>query len=291
MFVYCINYNMNYFLRAKQFRTKKRLGQNFLIDENVINRILEEVSPDDTVMEIGAGAGFVTERLVEKAQKVYAVEIDEDAISVLRKIDAKNLNIIHNDILKTNLKDLEDTTFKIVANIPYYITSPILVHLLGEIDDTNNENRNRISEIILMVQYEVAQRLVANESSQGKQYGLLSILTQFYADAEIIKKVPARSFYPAPKVDSALVKIKIRKEPLIKNADLTFLKRVTKACFATRRKNLKNSLLNGGFVKDVVVETLNNLNLSENTRGETLSIQELAALSEELKRNYEKNQG
>lgn len=282
---------MNYFLRAKQFRTKKRLGQNFLIDESVINRILEEVSPDDTVMEIGAGAGFVTERLVEKAQKVYAVEIDEDAISVLRKIDAKNLNIIHNDILKTNLKDLEDTTFKIVANIPYYITSPILVHLLGEIDDTNNENRNRISEIILMVQYEVAQRLVANESSQGKQYGLLSILTQFYADAEIIKKVPARSFYPAPKVDSALVKINIRKEPLIKNADLTFLKRVTKACFATRRKNLKNSLLNGGFVKDVVVETLNNLNLSENTRGETLSIQELAALSEELKRNYEKNQG
>lgn len=282
---------MNYFLRAKQFRTKKRLGQNFLIDESVINRILEEISPDDTVMEIGAGAGFVTERLVEKAQKVYAVEIDEDAISVLRKIDAKNLNIIHNDILKTNLKDLEDTTFKIVANIPYYITSPILVHLLGEIDDTNNENRNRISEIILMVQYEVAQRLVANESSQGKQYGLLSILTQFYADAEIIKKVPARSFYPAPKVDSALVKIKIRKEPLIKNADLTFLKRVTKACFATRRKNLKNSLLNGGFVKDVVVETLNNLNLSENTRGETLSIQELAALSEELKRNYEKNQG
>lgn len=282
---------MNYFLRAKQFRTKKRLGQNFLIDESVINRILEEVSPDDTVMEIGAGAGFVTERLVEKAQKVYAVEIDEDAIFVLRKIDAKNLNIIHNDILKTNLKDLEDTTFKIVANIPYYITSPILVHLLGEIDDTNNENRNRISEIILMVQYEVAQRLVANESSQGKQYGLLSILTQFYADAEIIKKVPARSFYPAPKVDSALVKIKIRKEPLIKNADLTFLKRVTKACFATRRKNLKNSLLNGGFVKDVVVETLNNLNLSENIRGETLSIQELAALSEELKRNYEKNQG
>ena len=282
---------MNYFLRAKQFRTKKRLGQNFLIDESVINRILDEVYPDDTVMEIGAGAGFVTERLVEKAQKVYAVEIDEDAISVLRKIDAKNLNIIHNDILKTNLRDLEDTTFKIVANIPYYITSPILVHLLGEIDDTNNENRNRISEIILMVQYEVAQRLVANESSQGKQYGLLSILTQFYADAEIIKKVPARSFYPAPKVDSALVKIKIRKEPLIKNADLTFLKRVTKACFATRRKNLKNSLLNGGFTKDVVVETLNNLNLSENTRGETLSIQELAALSEELKRNYEKNQG
>lgn len=281
---------MNYFLRAKQFRTKKRLGQNFLIDESVINRIMEEVSPDDIVMEIGAGAGFVTEQLVSKAKKVYAVEIDEEAVSVLKKINAQNLSIIHQDILKTNLKELEDTTFKVVANIPYYITSPILVHLLGEIDDLNNENRNRISEIILMVQYEVAQRLVANEKSQAKQYGLLSILTQFYADTEIIKKVPARSFYPAPKVDSALVKLKVRKEPLVKLKDYSFFKKVIKACFATRRKNLKNSLLNGGFSKDMISTALSNLNIPENTRGETLSIQELARLSEELKKNYENNQ-
>ena len=281
---------MNYFLRAKQFRTKKRLGQNFLIDESVINRIMEEVSPDDIVMEIGAGAGFVTEQLVSKAKKVYAVEIDEEAVSVLKKINAQNLSIIHQDILKTNLKQLEDTTFKVVANIPYYITSPILVHLLGEIDDLDNENRNRISEIILMVQYEVAQRLVANEKSQAKQYGLLSILTQFYADTEIIKKVPARSFYPAPKVDSALVKLKVRKEPLVKLKDYSFFKKVIKACFATRRKNLKNSLLNGGFSKDMISTALSNLNIPENTRGETLSIQELARLSEELKKNYENNQ-
>lgn len=281
---------MNYFLRAKQFRTKKRLGQNFLIDESVINRIMEEVSPDDIVIEIGAGAGFVTEQLVSKAKKVYAVEIDEEAVSVLKKINAQNLSIIHQDILKTNLKELEDTTFKVVANIPYYITSPILVHLLGEIDDLDNENRNRISEIILMVQYEVAQRLVANEKSQAKQYGLLSILTQFYADTEIIKKVPARSFYPAPKVDSALVKLKVRKEPLVKLEDYSFFKKVIKACFATRRKNLKNSLLNGGFSKDMISTALSNLNIPENTRGETLSIQELARLSEELKKNYENNQ-
>ena len=281
---------MNYFLRAKQFRTKKRLGQNFLIDESVINRIMEEVSPDDIVIEIGAGAGFVTEQLVSKAKKVYAVEIDEEAVSVLKKINAQNLSIIHQDILKTNLKELEDTTFKVVANIPYYITSPILVHLLGEIDDLDNENRNRISEIILMVQYEVAQRLVANEKSQAKQYGLLSILTQFYADTEIIKKVPARSFYPAPKVDSALVKLKVRKEPLVKLEDYSFFKKVIKASFATRRKNLKNSLLNGGFSKDMISTALSNLNIPENTRGETLSIQELARLSEELKKNYENNQ-
>lgn len=275
----------DYFLRAKLFKTKKRLGQNFLVDESVIDRIVQEVTPDDTVLEIGPGAGFVTENIVNKAKKVYAVEIDEDAIEALAHIRTNKFTLIHNDILKTNLKDLEDTTFKVVANIPYYITSPILAHLLGEIDDLNNDNRKRISEIILMVQWEVAQRLVANEKSPSKQYGLLSILTQFNAEVELIQKVGRRSFYPAPKVDSALVRITINKEPKVKVNNYTFLKRVVKACFATRRKNLKNSLINGGFSKESVSKTLSNLNIEENTRGETLSIQEFAKLSEELKNN------
>lgn len=275
----------DYFLRAKLFKTKKHLGQNFLVDESVIDRIVQEVTADDTVLEIGPGAGFVTENIVNKAKKVYAVEIDEDAIEALAHIRTNKFTLIHNDILKTNLKDLEDTTFKVVANIPYYITSPILAHLLGEIDDLNNDNRKRISEIILMVQWEVAQRLVANEKSPSKQYGLLSILTQFNAEVELIQKVGKRSFYPEPKVDSALVRITINKEPKVKVNDYTFLKRVVKACFATRRKNLKNSLINGGFSKESVSKTLNNLNIEENTRGETLSIQEFAKLSEELKNN------
>ena len=278
---------MNYYIRAKQFKTKKRLGQNFLVDENVINRILQEVNPEDTVLEIGAGAGFVTEQLVKKVKKVYAVEIDEEAVSVLQKIDAPNLEIIHNDILKTQLKDFETTSFKIIANIPYYITSPILLHLLGEIDDLNNENRSRISEIVLMVQLEVAQRLAANQNSPSKQYGLLSILAQFYADVDIIQRVPAKSFYPVPKVESALVKLKIRKEPLIKLDDYKFFRKVIKACFSTRRKNIKNSLLNGGFSKEQTTTALNRLNIPENARGETLSIQQLADLSAELKSNYE----
>ena len=278
---------MNYYIRAKQFKTKKRLGQNFLVDENVINRILQEVNPEDTVLEIGAGAGFVTEQLVKKVKKVYAVEIDEEAVSVLQKIDAPNLEIIHNDILKTQLKDFEEEKFKIIANIPYYITSPILLHLLGEIDDLNNENRSRISEIVLMVQLEVAQRLAANQNSPSKQYGLLSILAQFYADVDIIQRVPAKSFYPAPKVESALVKLKIRKEPLIKLDDYKFFRKVIKACFSTRRKNIKNSLLNGGFSKEQTTTALNRLNIPESTRGETLSIQQLADLSAELKSNYE----
>ncbi len=273
----------DYFLRAKLFKTKKRLGQNFLVDESVIDRIVQEVTPDDTVLEIGPGAGFVTENIVNKAKKVYAVEIDEDAIEALAHIKTNKFCLIHNDILKTNLKDLEDTTFKVVANIPYYITSPILAHLLGEIDDLENENRKRISEIILMVQWEVAQRLIADENSPSKQYGLLSILAQFNADVELIQKVDRRSFYPAPKVDSALVRIKINDTPKVQVSDYTFLKRVIKACFATRRKNIKNSLLNGGFSKESVAKALSELNFSENTRGETLSIEDFARLSEALK--------
>ena len=277
----------NYFLRAKQFRTKKRLGQNFLIDEKTIERIIEEVKPTDTILEIGAGAGFVTEQLVKHAKKVYAVEIDEDAIAELKKINAPNLTIIHNDILKTELKDVEDTTFKIIANIPYYITSPILLHLLGEIDDLNNDNRNRISEIILMVQYEVAQRIIANENSDGKQYGQLSILTQFYADTEIIKKVHRRAFYPAPKVDSALVKLQIRKNPIVKTDDYTYLRKTIKAAFSTRRKNIKNALMNGGFSREIIQQALISSGIEESIRAESLSIQKFTQLAQELKK-YEK---
>lgn len=274
-----------YLLRAKLFKTKKRLGQNFLIDENVINTITDEVTSEDTVLEIGPGAGFVTENIVNKAKKVYAVELDEDAIEALQHIKTEKFHLIHNDILKVQLKDLEDNVFKVVANIPYYITSPILAHLLGEIDDLDNENRKHISEIILMVQWEVAQRLLADETSPSKQYGLLSILAQFNADVALIQKVGRKSFYPAPKVDSALVRIKINKTPKVKVEDYHFLRKVIKACFATRRKNLKNSLLNAGFSKDAVLKTLSALNYSENTRGETLSIEKLAELSEELKKN------
>ena len=274
-----------YLLRAKLFKTKKRLGQNFLIDENVINTITDEVTSEDTVLEIGPGAGFVTENIVNKAKKVYAVELDKDAIEALQHIKTEKFHLIHNDILKVQLKDLEDNVFKVVANIPYYITSPILAHLLGEIDDLDNENRKHISEIILMVQWEVAQRLLADETSPSKQYGLLSILAQFNADVALIQKVGRKSFYPAPKVDSALVRIKINKTPKVKVEDYHFLRKVIKACFATRRKNLKNSLLNAGFTKDAVLKTLSALNYSENTRGETLSIEKLAELSEELKKN------
>lgn len=277
---------MTYFERAKKFRAKKRLGQNFLVNERCIETILDtsDITKDDIVVEIGPGLGFVTEQLVKLAKKVYAVELDEDMVNEISKIDADNLEIIHRDILKTDLSQFGEN-IKVVANIPYYITSPILAHLLGEVNDLNNANRNSISQVVLMVQYEVAKRLSANENSPSKEFGLLSILAQFWADVEFIEKVSARSFFPAPKVESAIVKLTVRKEPLLKLENYDFFKKVIKGCFATRRKNIKNSLVNVGFAKNAVETTLKELNIDENLRGETLSIEQMGRLSETLKGN------
>lgn len=278
---------MDYIQRAKSFRTKKRLGQNFLVDDGIIQAILDNsnITKEDVVIEIGAGAGFVTEQLVKHAQKVIAIELDEDAIEVLKKIPADNLEIIHKDILKTDLSALSDKKVKIVANIPYYITSPIIAHLLGEIDDLENKNRIKIDDIILMVQYEVAQRIVATEKSPSKQYGLLTILSQFWADCEIIKKVGRKSFYPSPKIDSALVKLKVRQTPKLELSDYKHFRKTIKAGFSQRRKNIKNCLLSGGFTKENIKKSLEALNFDENIRGETISIEDFGKLSEELIKN------
>ena len=276
---------MDYLQRAKYFRTKKRLGQNFLINEEVLNDIVEyaDLSDKDTVLEIGPGVGFLTEKLVKSAGKVIAVELDEEAVHELQKLDAKNLTILHQDILKTDISSLvQNTKIKVVANIPYYITTTILAHLLGETDDLNNKNRNSISEIILMVQEEVARRMVATEKSQGKQFGLLSILSQFWADCSSLRTVGRRSFYPSPKVTSALVKLSVRNEPLLKLSDYSYFRKTIKAAFGQRRKNIKNALCNAGFDKTSVLNVLKLLSFNENVRDENLSINDLGKISEEL---------
>lgn len=277
--------NMNYFERAKFFRTKKRLGQNFLINGEVIQDIIDEanIQPDDTVVEIGPGVGFVTEQLVKYAKEVIAIELDEEAIKELEKLNAPNLRIIHADILKTDLSTLCEGNIKVVANIPYYITSPIIAHLLGEVDDLENKNRNKITDIILMVQEEVARRMVADENSPSKQYGLLTILSQFWADVEIFRLVGRKSFFPAPKVNSALVKLIVKKEPKLKLSDYAHFRKTVKAAFSQRRKNIKNCLLNGGFSREAISSVLSKLGIDENTRGEKLSIETFGKLSEELK--------
>ncbi len=275
---------VDYFERAKYFRTKKRLGQNFLINPDVISDIIDfaDITEDDVILEIGPGVGFVTEQLVKYAKKVIAVELDEEAIKELGKLECDNLEIIHNDILKTNLSDLTDEKIKVVANIPYYITSPIIAHLLGEIDDLENANRNKIVDIILMVQEEVARRIIATEKSPAKQYGLLSILSQFWADCSILRLVGRKSFYPAPKVNSALVSLKVRKEPLIKLDDYKHFRRTIKAAFSQRRKTLKNCLTGAGFDREKVSKVIQDLGFDESIRGEKLSIEQLGKLSEKL---------
>ncbi len=278
---------MDYVKRAKFFRTKKRLGQNFLVNPDVISDILDfaDISHDDIVLEIGPGVGFVTEQLVKHAQKVIAVELDEEAIKELEKIECDNLEIIHQDILKTNIWELipQGKKVKVVANIPYYITAPIIAHLLGEVDDLENKNRRSIKDIILMVQEEVARRVVADETSPSKEYGLLTILSQFWADCEILRLVGRRSFYPSPKVNSALIGLKINDKPRLKLSDYTHFRRTIKAGFAQRRKNIKNCLINGGFDKEIVPVVLKKLEIDTNTRAENISIEKFGELSEELK--------
>ncbi len=275
---------IDYYNRAKYFRTKKRLGQNFLINGEVIQDIIEyaNITPDDIIVEIGPGVGFVTEQLVKYAKKVIAIELDEEAVTELKKLNAPNLEIIHNDVLKTDLSVLTDEKFKVVANIPYYITSPIIAHLLGEIDDLNNKNRAKIKDIILMVQEEVALRMTADENSPSKQYGLLSLLSQFWADTEILRLVGRKSFYPAPKVNSALVKLVVNDLPRLQLKDYSFFRRVVKAAFSQRRKTLKNCLINNGFDKEKVKQMFIDLKLDENIRGEKISITKFGNISEYL---------
>ncbi len=274
--------DLNYILRAKKFKAKKSLGQNFLIDTETIDFISNFATNNDEILEIGSGLGFVTEKLIKNSKNVVALEIDDDAIKVLNNnlSQHKNFHLIKQDILKTNINELpfNDEKIKIIANIPYYITSPILVHLLGEIDEITNKNRTKIKEMILMVQLEVAKRIVANENSNNKEYGSLSILSQMYADVEIIKIVPKSCFQPSPKVDSALVKFTIRNEP--KTEITKLLKKTIKAIFSTRRKNIKNALQIAGFKN--VEESLCKVGIEKTKRGEELSLFEIQKLSQAL---------
>lgn len=271
--------DLDYILRANKFKAKKSLGQNFLINSDIIDFIASFANKEDEILEIGAGLGFVTEKIVNEAKKVIALEIDKDAIKILNKnlSNYSNFHLFEKDILKTDIDDLpfNDEKIKIIANIPYYITSPILIHLLGEIDELTHKNRNRIKEIVLMVQYEVAKRIVANENSQNKEYGQLSILSQMFCDVEIIKFVSKKCFLPSPKVDSAILRFIIKNEPKCEITPL--LKRTIKAIFSQRRKNIKNSLQNNGFIG--VEKALESCNIDKNNRGEKLSLNDIQKLS------------
>ncbi|NOY52970.1 MAG: 16S rRNA (adenine(1518)-N(6)/adenine(1519)-N(6))-dimethyltransferase RsmA [Deltaproteobacteria bacterium] len=261
-------------LRQLHFRINKRLGQNFLREEEILHEILSRASvqPDDVVLEIGAGSGILTDPLTRSAGKVIALEIDPALYAYLaeRFKDRKNLNLLHQNILKYDMGDLPETGVKVIANLPYYISTPILMHLLRSI--------RRFSLILVMLQKEVAERIAAGPGT--KKYGSLSIAVQYYMAAEIVYAVPRTAFYPVPEVDSALLRLTRHKEPPVAVSDPERFFCFVRAAFARRRKTLRNSLLGAGSFSPEQLDTAFAASgIDPRRRAETLSIKEFAKLS------------
>ncbi len=263
---------------------RKKYGQNFLVDGHVLAKIIDaaELTKDDCVLEIGPGIGTLTQYLAEHAGKVVAVEIDKDLMPILKDTLSvyDNVSLINADILKVNLDALIETEnagapMKVVANLPYYVTTPILLELL--------RHHALFTDFVLMVQLEVAQRMQAGPGT--KAYGALSLAVQYHAQPEIIATVPPTCFQPKPGVDSALIRLKSYPEPPVCAADEKFLFAVIRAAFNERRKTLANGLSNAhalGLSKAQIQQVLNDMGLSENVRGETFTLERFNELSNRL---------
>ena len=271
-----------YILSKYKISANKKLGQNFLIDYNVINQIIDKsnIQKEDLVIEIGPGLGTLTAKLLEHAGKVIAIELDDRMIKILndRFKLYDNFSLLHEDILKVNLKELiskskeELSNVKIVANLPYYITTPIIMKLL--------EDNLDIVSITVMVQKEVADRITARPGD--KLSGAITYSVDYYAQAKNLMFVSKECFLPSPEVDSEVIYLKIREKPQIqvKNKDLFF--KVIKASFMQRRKTLLNGLTNSGIVKnkEMAKKIIEEMNLSVDIRGEKLTTQQFAELTD-----------
>lgn len=259
------------------FKFTKSLGQNFLIDDTVVDDIVEGslVNKEDNIIEIGPGIGTLTKVLLEKARTVTAVEIDRELIPILNEElkSYNNFTLIHEDVLNLDLKEVtKGKKVKFVANLPYYVTTPILIKLLEEdIDYTS---------ITVMIQKEVAERLNAKPST--KEYGALSLLVQYHTETEIIRTVYPESFIPRPKVDSSVIRLIKRKEKPVDVTSTDFLFKVIKQAFAMRRKTLVNNLKSAGFKEEVITKAMEEANIEKGRRGETLTLEEFANLAESL---------
>ena len=271
-------------LKKYDFKIQKKFGQNFLIDPHVLEKIVEaaELTPEDCVVEIGPGLGAMTQYLAKRAGRVAAVEIDRALIPILQETlaDCENVEIINEDILKVDLTRLAEEKnggrpIKVVANLPYYITTPIVMSLL--------EKRVPLYSMTIMVQKEVAERMQAGPG--GKEYGALSLAVQYFADARIVANVPPNCFIPRPGVGSAVVCLKRYEEPPVSVPDEDLLFSVIRASFNQRRKMLVNSLYNAAglsFSKETVREALLSMGVPETIRGEALTLEQFARLTELL---------
>jgi len=266
------------------FKFSKKLGQNFLIDGNIINKIANTAELDENsgVIEIGPGFGTLTQELCKKAKKVVAIELDKSLEKVHKEtLNYDNVKIIYDDFMKVDVVKLIDEEFKgmdvkIVANIPYYITTPIIMKIL--------EERYKISKIVVMVQKEVAQRL--NSKPGSKEYGAITLAVQYRADTNIALMVPNTVFMPRPKVDSAVIEFNILSKPRIEVMDEKMLFALVKASFGQRRKTILNGISNNmKLSKDFVKEILEKSEIDPGIRGETLSLHEFGRISDEMSKS------
>lgn len=263
------------------FAFQKKFGQNFLIDSNVLESIIRgaEITKDDFVLEIGPGIGTMTQYLCEAARQVVAVEIDKMLIPILEDTlsEYDNVEVINQDVLKVDIKSLADEKnngkpIKVVANLPYYITTPIIMGLF--------ESGVPIDSITIMVQKEVADRMQTGPGS--KDYGALSLAVQYYATARVILNVSATCFMPRPNVDSAVIKLTRHKEPTVNVADEKLMFKIIRASFNQRRKTLVNGLKNSpelSFSKEQIVKAIEKIGKPETIRGEALTLEEFAELA------------
>ena len=270
-------------LQKYHFTFQKKFGQNFLIDTHVLDKIIRsaEITKEDMVLEIGPGIGTMTQYLAEAAGKVVAVEIDRNLIPILSETlkDYDNVRIINEDVLKVDIRKLAEEEnggrpIKVVANLPYYITTPIIMGLF--------ENQVPVESITVMVQKEVAQRMQTGPGS--KDYGALSLAVQYYADPYIVANVPPNCFMPRPKVGSAVIRLTRHAVPPVEVEDEKLMFSVIRAAFNQRRKTLYNGLKNSGeFEEEIIREAIEQLGKGANVRGEVLTLEEFARLSNHIK--------
>lgn len=269
-------------INSTEFHFKKELGQNFLIDDNIINKIIDNsgITKDDYVLEIGPGMGSLTYYLAQKCARLVAIEKDDKLIEVLKHnfSDAENITFIHDDVLKYDFSKLADIfkadkKIKVISNLPYSITSAVIIKLLQHCDIFDT--------LTLMMQKEVAQRLTAMPST--KDYGSLTLAVEYYAKTRILLNVPLTVFYPKPKVDSSVVLFEIRTTPAVKTDHEKEMFTLIRAAFSTRRKTLINTLSASlGLDKEKIKHGLANMDLDINIRGEALNLEQFAQLTDIL---------